>query len=97
MFGPWTWLNPPFANLRPWVAKAWEESQEGAYVAMLVPAAVGSNWWRDFVHRKVPVLFLNGRLTFVGEENCYPKDLCLLLYSPWCVAGYEVWSWEDNK
>src|SRR4051812_35432085 len=60
------WLNPPFANLGPWVEKAWKESQIGARLVMLVPAGVGSNWWRDFVHGKAFVLLLNGRITFGG-------------------------------
>lgn len=89
----WSWCNPPFAKLAPWVEKAWTESRAGAHVLMLVPAGVGANWWRDFVHGKAFVLLLNGRLTFVGEPTCYPKDCCLLIYGPDVAPGYDVWSW----
>ena len=92
--GSWGWCNPPFANLRPWVEKAYRETADHyASTAMLVPAGVGSNWWRDFVHQKCLVLLLNGRITFVGESTCYPKDCCLLLYSPKSTPSYEVWTW----
>lgn len=63
----WQWLNPPFAQLEPWVSKAYRESQQGAQIAMLVPAGVGSNWWRDWVHKKARVLLLNGRLCFISD------------------------------
>lgn len=92
----WQWLNPPFGTCRPWVEKAWRESELGAQITMLVPAAVGSNWWRDWVHEKARVLLLNGRLTFVGQPTCYPKDCCLLLYGQNVARGYEVWAWPQE-
>jgi phage N-6-adenine-methyltransferase len=93
--GGWAWLNPPFGKLEPWVKKACTESLLGreSGIAMLVPAAVGSNWWRDWVHDRARVLLLNGRLTFVGQPTCYPKDCCLLLYGRFQQPGYEVWTW----
>lgn len=95
--GGWNWLNPPFANLAPWVRKAWEESHLGACTAMLVPAGVGANWWRDWVHGRARVLLLNGRLTFVGHKQPYPKDCALLLYAPGMLPGYETWSWMSEE
>lgn len=92
--GGWNWLNPPFGNIRPWVKKAWEETSHGARTAVLVPASVGSNWWKNWVHGKAGVLFLNGRVQFVGAEGLYPKDCAILLYKPHTVGGYAVWSWK---
>lgn len=92
-FGGWSWLNPPFSNIAPWVEKASKEAMQGANIAMLVPASVGSNWWRDWVEPYAYQSFLNGRLTFVGETTPYPKDCALLLYTPWGFTGHEVWNW----
>lgn len=92
----WNWLNPPFANIGPWAERAWLQSQEGAQTAMLVPAGVGANWFRDFVHGKAQVLLLNGRITFVGETMPYPKDCCLLLYGPHVTPVYTVWTWPKQ-
>lgn len=89
----WGWLNPPFGAIGPWVQKAWEESLRGAQVAMLVPASVGSNWWTSWVHRKARVLFLNGRVTFVGQVDSYPKDCAVLLYGRAIEPGYFPWRW----
>jgi phage N-6-adenine-methyltransferase len=94
--GGWGWLNPPFARIEPWVQRAYDQSRIGARVAVLVPAGVGSNWWRDWVHGKALALMLNGRITFVGEPTCYPKDCCLLLYAPYVAPGYDVWSWPEQ-
>lgn len=95
----WGWLNPPFANIAPWVEKAYRESLMASHpnVAMLVPASVGANWWRDWVHAKARVLCLNGRIQFVGAKDPYPKDCALLLYSESVDPGYEVWTWPTTR
>lgn len=97
----WGWLNPPFKRIGPWAKLCWEMSQLGGQVALLVPAAVGANWWRDFVHAKAHVLFLNGRLHFLPDQPTwgYPKDCALCLYSrqpPWAPT-YTVWSWKEPR
>lgn len=89
----WAWCNPPYADIAPWVRKAYEESRRGARIAMLIPAGVGANWWREWVHGKAYALLLNGRLTFVGHKTPYPKDCALLLYGPDVAPGYDVWTW----
>lgn len=93
---PWLWLNPPYANLSPWVQKCASESANGAHIACLVPASVGSNWWRDYVVPHAYILFLNGRLKFVGAKDFYPKDLCLLLYTPFIRSGSATWNWRES-
>jgi phage N-6-adenine-methyltransferase len=91
------WLNPPFDRLAPWAEKSWIESQLGCELVMLTPAAVGSNWWRDFVDGKAHVYLLNGRITFVGQTQPYPKDCVLLHYGPFVRPGYSVWSWKPAR
>lgn len=90
----WCWLNPPYTDIKPWVEKAWNESRYGAHIAVLVPAAVGSNWWRNHVEGKAYITYLNGRITFVGHTTSYPKDLALLLYAPFLEGGHTTWRWK---
>lgn len=92
----WSWLNPPFGKIGPWVKKACDEATNGAHVAVLAPASVGANWWKKYVDRIARILFLNGRITFVGHQIPYPKDCALLLYGPNEQLGTEVWSWQDE-
>ena len=90
----WGFCNPPYADIRPWVAHAWVEAQFGAQVAMLIPASTGSNWWATYVHNKAHVLLMNGRVTFVGADGPFPKDTALLLYTPFIRGGYDIWKWK---
>jgi DNA (cytosine-5)-methyltransferase 1 len=92
----WAFLNPPFSDIEPWVKKAWESRP--AKIAILIPASVGSNWWRDWVHLKCQVLFLNGRLAFIPDQPhaLYPKDCALLLYSQNHEVGYRIWTWKEQ-
>jgi len=87
------WLNPPFAKLEPWVKKCAESSPARIYV--LLPAAVGSNWFRDWVVPYASIYFLNPRLTFVGEASSYPKDLMMATYrvTP-SNNSFNVWRWR---
>lgn len=63
----WGFLNPEFADIDPWSQRCWQTKQLGGAIALLVPAGVGANWFRDFVHGKAQVLFLNGRLCFIED------------------------------
>lgn len=94
VFSGWCWLNPPFSDIEPWVAKACNEAEKGANIVMLVPASVGSNWWSAYVEHYSYQIFLNPRLTFVGETTPYPKDCALLIYTPLTLTGNECWRWK---
>jgi hypothetical protein len=70
-----------------------KESQR--QIVVLVPASVGSNWWKEHVHREAWVLFLNRRITFEGHTAGYPKDLALIVYGPdKAGCGYDIWDWR---
>jgi phage N-6-adenine-methyltransferase len=92
----WLWLNPPYAKIEPWVKKAKESAEQGAHIAMLVPASVGSNWWTQYVEPYAFISYLVPRLTFVGAKDPYPKDCALLLYEPWGYIGHEHWYWKNT-
>jgi len=91
-----SWLNPPFANIRPWAEKcaAAPRALAAARILLLVPAAVGSNWYAKNVHDKAHVYFLNNRIQFVGAKFAYPKDCMLAVYGE--APGFTVWRWRDE-
>ncbi len=92
------WLNPPYGNIRPFVAKAAEQAPAlRATLVVLVPASVGTEWFARHVHRKALVLALRPRLTFVGSTDPYPKDLMLVVFGRWVVPGFDVWRWDGGK
>lgn len=99
----WNWLNPPFAKIGPWVEKAFYSMlQARAQTCLLLPAGVGSNWFGAWCHEKCVTVFLNGRITFLGtppnpntgKPDPYPKDLMMLLYSPYLTPEYQWWRWK---
>lgn len=95
--GGWGWLNPPFTDIGAWAKKcAMVGYHAKGAVAMLVPASVGSNWFRDYVHGNAYVLALNGRIAFDPKNPKwgYPKDCMLCLYGHAPRTGFDVWTWK---
>ena len=91
----WNWCNPPFTKIGPWVERGLEMTRDReAQTCFLLPASVSSNWFAEWAHQKALVLFVRPRLTFVGCDDPYPKDLMLLLYSPAVPPGYDTWRWD---
>ena len=88
------WLNPEFGYIEPWVEKCALESSLGAKILLLVPASVGSNWFCEYVHNRAMVMPLNGRITFVGNSDPYPKDLMLCAYG--FKPGFQPWRWNPK-
>ena len=63
---PWhglVWLNPPYSNPGPWVARL---KQHGNGLA-LVSADTSTGWWHDNIEASSAVCFLRGRLHFLTE------------------------------
>lgn len=69
--GGFLWLNPPYDDIGAWARRCAVEAAEGAKILFLVPASVGSNWYRKYVEDFALVHLLNGRLTF---DFTYPLD-----------------------
>lgn len=88
------WCNPPFANIEPWVQKAATSRIRGR-VLMLLPAGVGTRWFRRWVVRFADVFILTRRVKFVGQKYVFPKDLLLLDYpTEWPVV--HGWDWKTD-
>jgi phage N-6-adenine-methyltransferase len=99
----WGWLNPPFANIKQWAWRCRAAMNHGADILLLVPASVGSGWYRDYIDGEpgVKVSFLNGRPHFDKQHPTwgYPKD-CMLV----CFIGSfreaefvtECWNWRKR-
>lgn len=71
------WLNPPFANIKAWAAKC--ETYQNGTICMLVPASLGSSWFRNHCRGR-PVYILDTRIMFDGHTDPYPKDLMLVFF-----------------
>jgi phage N-6-adenine-methyltransferase len=75
-------VNPPFSQIKAWVQKAYESSQTGCRVVMLIPARTGTAWWHEWVQNKATVVFLRGRIRYEGAPFNAPFDSCVAIYYP---------------
>jgi len=88
------WLNPPFGDIEPWAAKCAAERHH-ATIAMLIPAAVSTNYFAEHIHGKALVLAIRPRIRFVGHPTGFPKDLVLTVWGPWVAPGFDLWKWRE--
>jgi len=93
--GERVWCNPPYSNIGPWIAKAWDEHERADLIVLLVPAnRTEQGWWqdlvepfRDRVESPLRVEFLRGRLRFIAHDKTTvgmnerpPFGCCLLIW-----------------
>lgn len=98
------WLNPPFANITPWVRKCVEEWEHGWKGLVLIPGSIGAAWYWQFVEAQANVYSV-GRMRF---DNCfdeagepvtteYAKDLILCHYDRTVEhVPMQRWLWKEQ-
>jgi phage N-6-adenine-methyltransferase len=91
------WLNPPFTDIGAWAGKCcMTKLSPQTRILFLVPASVGSEWYRLYVHDRAYVLTLSPRLTFKGCKDPYPKDMLLAVFNGPKLSGFEPWRWDKK-
>jgi site-specific DNA-methyltransferase (adenine-specific) len=61
----WCWLNPPYGReMHKWIAKAYNSK---AKICMLIPSRTDTSYQHTFVFNANAIIFIKGRLTFVGS------------------------------
>jgi phage N-6-adenine-methyltransferase len=65
------WMNPPYSDLYPWCAKAYEYAKAGGTVIALLPAWTDAPWFHDFVSYG-RITFIRGKLSYVGRRGYAP-------------------------
>lgn len=73
------WLNPPYADITPWVKKCADLDEHlvsgKPRLVVLLPASVGSNWFRKYVYGVADVYFFEWAPYFCRTNNALPKRL----------------------
>ncbi len=66
-WGTSTFVNPPYGReIGLWVKKAYDESQLGRTVVMLMPVRTDTNYFHNYILGKAEIRFIKGRLKFRG-------------------------------
>ena len=81
--GEIVYMNPPYGReIGTWIAKAFEESLEYARAVCLLPSRTDTKWWHNYVMFSTIVLFIKGRLKFVGAKDPAPFPSVVVVFSP---------------
>ncbi len=85
------WCNPPYAQAGAFARKA---AESYVNVHLLVPVALGTRWWRAYVHQRACVLGV-GRIKFNLPDGtpapaAINRDVCLLQYGQDVTPGYDL-------
>lgn len=81
----WTarnWCNPPYSDIKRWVAKARREQLKGNMTVMLIPARTDTAFFHDSIYQQanVEIRFLRGRLKFGEATNSAPFPSMLVIF-----------------
>ncbi len=88
------YLNPPFANIKPWADKLAECRYLPRWTVMLAPSSFDANWFHE-LKGKVQIDAVP-RMVFEGSKELYPKGLALYIagFGVNGVGGY--WDWVTD-
>jgi site-specific DNA-methyltransferase (adenine-specific) len=95
---PSIWMNPPYSQVRRFMAKATEEASRGCTIVCLVPSRTDTKWWHESVwdlaaHQPRPgveIRFLRGRLKFGISKNSAPFPSAIIIMRPPCNDTHEL-------
>jgi phage N-6-adenine-methyltransferase len=98
------WCNPPYGKgIEKWLEKFVEQSsQHSVTTVALLPARTESRWWAKGIVPYASVIFLTGRVPFVGPDQAngkksqpdHPSALCI--YQPLPPAAPRWWDWRKD-
>jgi len=80
----WTgkcYMNPPYGRgIGKWIKFAWEQSRNpNTTIVCLLPARTDTKWFHEYCTRGT-IIFLKGRLTFVGAESPAPYPSMIVIF-----------------
>lgn len=84
--------NPPYGReIGKWVKKAYDESQKGQTIVLLLPARTDTKYFHDYIYGKAEIRFLRGRLRFTDEDgkasDPAPFPSMIVLYNNQTAGG----------
>ena len=75
------YCNPPYANQKAWVEKAYNESLKNKICVMLLPARTDTKLFHDFIFKKAhEIRFIKGRLRFKQYTNSAPFPSMIVIF-----------------
>lgn len=85
----------PQLGIAKWMEKCKIESQRGAKIITLTLSSLGSKWYKEHVKGNANVWILEGRMTFEGHTDVYPKELLLCEWGA-NMNSLGFWDWKKE-
>ena len=80
-WGKVNFINPPYGReISRWIAKAYQEAQEGAICVLLIPSRTDTKWWHDYIMKADEIRFIKGRLKFGNSKNSAPFPSAIVIF-----------------
>lgn len=78
------WLNPPYSDIEPFVAKAIAESARGCTVVALLPSRTDTRWFHLVLaaQERCSIYFARGRLRFGDATTGAPFPSLVVVFRP---------------
>lgn len=90
-----SFVNPPYGRkIGLWVKKAYEESQKGGIVVMLIPARTDTKYFEKYCTKASQIIFITGRIKFVQGNNKSkpaPFPSCVVVFDKETTTPYIYW------
>jgi phage N-6-adenine-methyltransferase len=87
------YVNPPYANIKPWARKLADCRWLTRWTVMLVPSSFATDWFLEL--RGKVLIDAIPRIQFEGATHLYPKDLCIIV-AGFGVTGEGYWDWRAS-
>lgn len=80
-WGQCSFVNPPYGKEIPkWIAKGFEQWQQGKTVVFLIPSRTDTRWWHQYCMKATEIRFIKGRLKFDDAENRAPFPSAIIIF-----------------
>lgn len=75
-----TFVNPPYSDIKNWVAYGFNQSKKGKTIVMLIPSRTDTRWWHEYCMKAKEIRFIKGRLKFGGQKNNAPFPSAIVVF-----------------
>lgn len=72
-------MNPPYGDIKKWMAKAYTEALKGSEIVCLVPSRTSTAWWHDYAMQG-EIRFIRGRIKFVDTKHNAPFPSAIIIF-----------------
>ena len=79
-WGKSNFVNPPYKEIKKWIAKGYAEHLKGKTVVFLIPSRTDTSWWHEYVMKATEIRFIRGRLCFNDDNKPAPFPSAVIVF-----------------